>query len=117
MNGITTQRAKEFGLNPQAEGESDMAFRNRVSGRLRDMGHLIEAHEAYSDRLYDDPEGDAMTGVIGAIAQAMQGRDYGKRGSDQIGVDIAAGLHTQHAERSNPSANALMLMMAMLTGK
>ena len=31
-----------------------------------------------------------MTGIMGAMAQAMQGRDYGHRGESQVGDDIAA---------------------------
>lgn len=93
---ITAQRAREFGIEEQGKQESDDGFRNRVAGRLRDMGHIIEAHEAQQNSLYDDPDGGAMTGIIGAVAQALHGRNYGSTGSRQIGDDIAVGTIVQH---------------------
>ena len=106
---ITKQRAQEFGIEAQREDESDFEFRDRVSNSLRAMGHLIEAHEAFSNKLYDDPTGDAMTGIIGAVAQAMQGKSY--RGN-QIANDIATGVVAQRPK--NDLADALILMMAMI---
>ena len=50
-SGITAQRAQEFGLPAQQEGESDTVFRARVSGALRDQGRIIEAHEAHTNSL------------------------------------------------------------------
>jgi hypothetical protein len=94
-NCITAQRASEYGIALQAQDESDHAFRRRVSGVLRDSNHLIEAHEAATNRLYNDggenSMEDPMTGIIGAIAQAMQGKNYNVSGADQVACDYAAG--------------------------
>lgn len=40
------------------QGESVSAYRSRVAGALRANGHIIEAHEALSGKLYVDPDGD-----------------------------------------------------------
>lgn len=111
MNEITTQRAAEFGIETQRPGESDIAFRGRVAGRIRDMGHMIEAHEAQSNMLYNDSSGDPMTGILGAVAQVMQKRDYHVSGENQIGCDIAAGHYMKNPPRQE---NDAFLMMAML---
>lgn len=50
----TKQRAEWYKVSLQGKDETDQAFRERVSGSLRDMGHTIEAHEAYHNCLYDD---------------------------------------------------------------
>jgi len=113
MNEITTQRAEEFGIEVQRPGESDSVFRGRVAGRLRDMGHIIEAHEAQTNMLYDDPSGDPMTGIMGAVAQAMQGRDYHVSGENQIGCDIAAGHYVKNPPRRENDAFLMLAMMMM----
>ena len=107
---ITAQRAQEFGIEPQREGESDYAFRDRVANQLRAMGHPIEAHEAFSNCLYDDPEGGAMNGIVGFVAQAMAGKAYS---GNQIANDIDAGHVEQKPQ--DPLADALILMMAMMS--
>lgn len=115
MNGVTTNHAQCFGLDPQAEGESDSAFRHRIAGKLRDMGHIIEAHEAQQDRRYDDLDqsgtGSVLDGVYGAMAQALQGNPYRARdGVDQVGLDIAAGV-VSRAPKPDPAAMLMMLGM------
>jgi hypothetical protein len=105
---ITAQRANEFNIKPQQHDESEQAFRQRVSSTLRDMGYVIEAHEAFADKLYD--EGNTMDGIIGYVAQAMQGVSYS---GDKIGNDIAAGVVAKKPKRDD-TADALLLMMAML---
>lgn len=116
MNEITEQRAKEFGIEVQREGESDSAFRHRVSGEIRKKGHIIEAHEAMQNKLYNDPDGgDVMGGIFGAVAQAMQGNPYGKLdGEQQVGTDIAAGIVAKQPKRSGSDDAMLMLLMAMM---
>lgn len=42
---LATQYAQWHGIAAQKEGESDGAFRDRVSGELRKAGNIIEAHE------------------------------------------------------------------------
>lgn len=78
------------------ETESDSDYRSRVAGELRSRGKIIEAHEVYSGRRWDDPEqGSAgpLAGITGAIAQSMQSREYSPHDPErQIGDDIAAGI-------------------------
>lgn len=112
---ITAQRASEFGLPGQQLGESDSDFRARISGALRAKGYIIEAHEAHANTLYDDPDGDAMTGIMGAMAQTLQRRHYGaKTGYDQVGDDIASGVVAQSPD---DDAAGLLGLMAMLLSK
>lgn len=108
---LVRTRAREFGIAGQQEEESDGAFQARVANTLRRQGHIIEAHEVHSGRLYDDPEGDAMTGIAGAIAKAMQGKDYP---DDEVGTDIAAGAVITEPEDN--TRNALIIMLAMALG-
>ena len=111
---ITAQRAREFGIEPQRPGEDVQAFRERVSGILRAQGHIIEAHEALRNCLYDDPEGNVMEGVTGALAMALAGKHYNPRsGSDQVGDDIAVGAIVGH-EQDNPPMPLEMLLLACL---
>jgi hypothetical protein len=108
---LATQYAEYYKIEAQREGESDLEFRSRVSGALRDQGKLIEAHEAYQDKRWDEL-GDEMvnTGIKGAIAQMMAGVDYHVHGEQQIGADIAAGIIVQNPE---PEVSPDMLLMAM----
>lgn len=115
-NEITAQRAQEFGLPPQGEGEGDGAFRSRVAGAIREKGDFIEAHEAQCNRLYNDPgEGpfdDPMNGIIGAMAMALHGRNYNAPdGEHQVGNEIAAG--TVIRNENEPSPAALMMAIAL----
>jgi hypothetical protein len=82
------------------------------------MGHLIEAHEALQNARWDDPEkgGDVTSGITGALAQALQGRDYHVHGERQIGCDIAAGMYVLH-KKPDPSAESLLLMVALFGGR
>jgi len=85
---------------PQREGEPDTAYRDRISGVLRANGQIIEAHEVRTGRRYDDPdqgEMGPMTGIIGALAQALNGKEYSPRdGVSQVGDDLAVGFITEH---------------------
>ena len=108
---LATEYASYYGITPQAEGESDMDFRSRVATELRQQDHVIAAHEAYHNSYWDtgDPAGEnVMTGIIGAVAQAMQGTHY--RG-DPIGNDIAAGVVTQHPKEQMSPEIALLAVM------
>jgi len=111
MNEIAEQRALEFGIAGQQAGESDYAFGHRVALELRRAGHIIEAHDAESGHLYDDPQGDAMTGIMGAVAQTMQGRSYS---GDQIDNDYAAGVVASHPH--DDAGDALLVAFAMMFG-
>ncbi len=104
---LVTEYAQYYNIEAQRAGESDLQFRGQVAGALRDAGNIIEAHEAYNDAHYEDG-GNVLTGIIGAIAQAMQGIDYGSHGERQIGDDFAAGVVAQA-----PKQDAAMLLLAM----
>ncbi len=108
---ITAQRAREFGIQGQQSVESDESFRNRVSAKLRAMGQFIEAHEAYNNSLYDDPNSMAAVGIVGVVAQAVQGQGTGARTwSQQVGDDIAMGiLALDPKEEMSPEMAMLMI--------
>ena len=89
---LATEYAKYYEIDPQHEGESDAAFKSRVSGALRAQGRLIEAHEAYQNERYEESD-DVMTGILGAVAQAMQGIDYGGGDGRQGGGENAPRTH------------------------
>ena len=106
---LATEYAKYYEIDPQHEGESDAAFKSRVSGALRAQGRLIEAHEAYQNERYEESD-DVMTGILGAVAQAMQGIDYGGDDERKVGDDIAAGTIVKSTKRDD----ALMALMALM---
>lgn len=110
------EHAKYYGITEQAEGETDAEFRGRVAGVLRDQGHIIEAHEIFTGRRYDAEDGqDVVTGIMGALAQAMQGVDYHSTGERRLGDDFAAGTLIQNPK---PEMSAEMALLAvMLLGK
>lgn len=106
-NEWTDERVREFGIETQQDGEGDSAYRSRVATALREQGHIIEAHEAYNNALYNDSP-DAMTDIMGAVAQAMNRRNYS---GNPIGNDIAAGVVAQSPKRNNDLG---MLLLALL---
>jgi hypothetical protein len=89
---LATEYAKYYDLPPQGEKETDLEFRGRVSNFLRDKCLIIEAHEAYQDERWENSE-DVMTGLFGAIGQALQGTNYS---GNKVGNDIAAGTIVRH---------------------
>ena len=107
---LATEYARQFNIDPQRPDESDDAFKSRVAGELRDKGEIIYAHEAAADAYYDQSD-DAMTGIFGAVAQAMQGRDYHVSGIAQIDTDFAAGKVVQ-----TPKADPMLLLLAAFMG-
>ena len=111
---LAAEYAQYYKIDPQGPRETDDAFKSRVAGKLREMGHLIEAHEAFQDERYEE-SGDVMTGIIGAVAQAMQGVDYGHKqdGERQIGDDFAAGVVVQAPKRDD---SLVLLLAALLFG-
>ena len=106
---ITKERALWFSLHEQAEGESDSAYRSAIAEKLRSMGYPIEAHEAFHGCLYDDPEGQAVTGIMGMIAREISERQYS---GSKIGNDIAAGEIVKAPH--NPDTDALLVTLAVL---
>ena len=106
MDNWTEIRAQEFDIAPQRENESESEFRHRVAEELRQQGCIVEAHEALTNRLYDDDNPQALTGIAGAVAKAVQGRDYP---GSQVGSDIAAGTVAKHQR-----PNEAMLLLALL---
>lgn len=107
---LATDYAAYYKIAPQDKDETDFEFRSRVSGILRDRGQIIEAHEAYADKRYEDSD-DVMTGVIGAIAQALHGTNYGSHGARQLDDDFAVGTLMQNPK---PEVDPMMALMAAL---
>ena len=87
---LATEYANYYNIIPQQPEEDDYEFRHRIAGELRDMGKIVEAHEAQRDERIEQSD-DVMQGVMGAVAQALHGIDYGVSGVQQVGCDIAAG--------------------------
>ncbi len=116
---LTAQRAVEFNIPPQEKGEGEIVFKERVSGALRDMGHIIEAHEAHNNQLFDEngETGGPMTGIVGAVAQAMMGVDYGSRGSRQVGDDLAVGVIVKNPRRDMSPETALLAIFMDEAGR
>jgi len=108
---LATQYAEYYGIEAQKEDESEAAFCSRVAVRLREMGKIIEAHEAYNDEQYESSDA-VMTGVFGAVAQALQGCSYG---GDPIGNDIAAGVVVQYPREGTPEE--WVFLAALMSGK
>ena len=51
--------AQEYGTYYKIERlpeDSDYDYRSRVAGELRKQNKIIEAHEAFSGKRYDDPD-------------------------------------------------------------
>jgi len=107
---LATEYAQYYNIASQGEGESDFAFRSRVAGALRDQGRIIEAHEAQQDARYEDSD-TVMTGIVGALAQAMQSVNYGRTGARQVGDDFAAGILIRNPK---PQISPLEALLATL---
>lgn len=107
-----------YGIEPQGKNESDSQFKSRVAGILRDNGLIVEAHEVTQDARWDDPDkGDSvMDGILGAMAQSLQGVDYNVSGDSQVGADIAAGIFMKSPKKDD-SDLGLLLMMALMGKK
>jgi hypothetical protein len=98
-NELARNYGKYYEIAEQKKDESDYDYRSRVAGELRKQKHLIEAHEAFSGRRYDDPdqgEMGPMTGIFGALAMASQGIEFSHNPERQIGDDLCAGIIVQH---------------------
>lgn len=107
-----------YGIEPQAEDETNAAFRARVAGVLRGRMLVVDAHEAYTNRYHDEKPEDGddvldspVTGIMGATALAMQGKP-----DKDIGYDLAAGVYVQKKQR-DPAADDMLVMLAMLMGR
>jgi len=112
---LATEYAKYYNIEPQRDNESDSNFKSRVSGKLRDAGNIIEAHEVAQDKRYDADGGEnVMAGIAGAMAMAMQGKDYGSKGSSLIGDEIAAGRKAMSPKKE---IDPTMLLMKILLDK
>ena len=112
---LATEYADYYGIAPQQPEESDYDFRHRVAGKLRDMGKIIEAHEAQRDERIEQSD-DVMQGVVGAIAQVLHGIDYGVSGVQQVGCDIAAGAIAK-SPRPETDRDIAMLTALLLAEK
>ncbi|OGZ70762.1 MAG: hypothetical protein A2904_02555 [Candidatus Staskawiczbacteria bacterium RIFCSPLOWO2_01_FULL_33_9] len=105
-NALALSYGVDFGVL-RLWAESNDAYRERLSGVLRGSGKIIEAHEVFSGRRYDDPEQGVvgpMAGITGALAQAMSGRDYSPHNPErQIGDDIATGVVVKEGRKLEES--------------
>lgn len=64
----TSDYADHLGIDPQAEGESDLDFRRRVAVTLRERGMIIEAAEVLAgDVRWEAPDQDPATGPYAAL--------------------------------------------------
>ncbi len=109
----TTYLQESFQLPPQGAEESDLSFRRRIAGELRDLGHIIEAHEAMQNERYDSDNArgaDVMAGIAGAMVQALRKVDYHVTGANQADCDLVAGLYIKHKE-PDPSPESILMMM------
>lgn len=113
------ERADIVGLK-RNQRESVSGYRSRVAGALRADGHIIEAHEALSGKLYDDPEQGPMgpmAGIIGAVAQAMRGKDYSTDPEQKVGDDLATGVLVQHGrDRGDGAITAIFSLLGPEVG-
>lgn len=62
---VTAQRAEEFDIPGQKEGESDDAFRERVSSALLDRGCIVESHEAKFNDVDDSDPTALIDNILG----------------------------------------------------
>lgn len=109
---LATEYAKYYKIAPQGESETDAAFTSRVSGALRDAGHIIEAHEVAQNKLYDADGGDnVIAEIAGAVAMALQGKSYGSTGGNRIGDEIAAGVVATSPKRETDLTSLLLAIM------
>lgn len=124
-NGVelATNNAEYYGIPPQNEGETNTAFRSRVSGALRGKGMFIEAHESYNNRYHDEPDatGECPTavGILGAVASVMHPENHiGKTLDDErnIGDDVALGSYIKHRKSPDVESMELQILLTMLGG-
>jgi len=115
-NEIATMYVGHYGIEPQAEGEDNRTFRSRVADVLRSNNLIIDAHEAYTNRYHDEKQDDILdsptTGIVGAVALAMQGKQ-----DKDIGYDMAAGVCVQKKQHDPTSDDALVMLMMALGGR
>jgi hypothetical protein len=113
INALAKEYGKYFDIKRNKK-ESDYDYRSRVSGELKRQGYLIEAHEAFSGRRYDDPNQGKfgpMTGLLGAMAKASQGIEFSHGNyENQIGDDLAAGILIKNQRDDNGLANLIDIL-------
>ena len=108
INSLAIQYGEYYKID-RRENESDHMYRSRVAGELRGRGKLIEAHEAISGRRYDDPYQGALgplTGIMGALNLALNGRNFSSDPERMVGDDIVAGAITRYEDNSGREAIA-----------
>jgi hypothetical protein len=108
INALAIEYGKHFNIKRDKK-ESDYDYRSKVAGELRKQGHLVEAHEAFSGRRYDDPDQGTlgpMTGILGAAAKAAQGIEFSPNDYErQIGDDLGAGIIVKNGNRNKGLEN------------
>lgn len=96
------QYAEYYKYPGPREGETALAFRQRIAGCLRDGGFTIEAHECYTGKRWDDPSaamgdpGAPMTGLMGAVLMDFHGLNFGTTGERRIADEMMVGYLQIH---------------------
>ena len=103
--------ARQFGLKPQQNGESDANFRERIAGELRGMGEYVYAHEAQANAYFDESP-DVQDGLMGVMALAEKGWQR-KDPRDQVGDEIAAGAIIRKGKKPEMSMAEMMIAIMM----
>lgn len=113
-----TSLASAYGLEPQREEETASDFRRRISGILRDRGLLVEAHECLQNCRWDaeDGAGAVLTGLIGAMAMALQGTTYGTHGATRVETERMAGIVVENP-KPEMSPETALLMIELFEGR
>ena len=76
---------EHFNYVPKGDNESDGTFAERIAGRLRKDGHVVEAHELTQGCRYDsdDPRrADVTMGLMGAAALARENPRWARDSGD-----------------------------------
>lgn len=120
-NTMARSYGEGYGV-PRNQGEGDDSYRIRLSGILRARGAIAEAHEVYSGRRWNDPEQGPFgpkSGIVGAIAQAMQG-ELSPRTLDpqtKLDDDVIAGAYITHVAGQDPVEKMVEGVMTTLGPK
>jgi hypothetical protein len=110
-HGQATELAAYYRIQAQRTDEGDHAFCQRVAGRLRKMGHVVEAHEIACGRRFDEAGGESvLAGLSGAVALALDGRRYSRNGEAMLGDEFAAGTIARNPKPQMTPGMALLMV-------
>jgi len=93
---IPRELARYYNLGPQREGEADVDFRYRVAGaRYEDEGRGSE---------------NVITGLMGAAAFALHGKEYSTDPQRKVDDEFAAGTIVRFAKHDPPPETILLML-------